>query len=69
MLFEYHQKLHHSQTSSLSEVKHGEFEYHQKLHHSQTIPHIKGVQRKFEYHQKLHHSQTGGGVNSSVAVV
>ena len=34
--FEYHQKLHHSQTLAGASAKKYEFEYHQKLHHSQT---------------------------------
>ena len=34
--FEYHQKLHHSQTLRRNKVMFKQFEYHQKLHHSQT---------------------------------
>ena len=34
--FEYHQKLHHSQTKVRSFMVASLFEYHQKLHHSQT---------------------------------
>ena len=36
-LFEYHQKLHHSQTIYLKQILILLFEYHQKLHHSQTL--------------------------------
>ena len=34
--FEYHQKLHHSQTLLAALPITSVFEYHQKLHHSQT---------------------------------
>ena len=34
--FEYHQKLHHSQTMIRLLFNMEMFEYHQKLHHSQT---------------------------------
>ena len=37
MRFEYHQKLHHSQTQKNMETQVLQFEYHQKLHHSQTL--------------------------------
>ena len=35
-MFEYHQKLHHSQTMIQQLYSMVMFEYHQKLHHSQT---------------------------------
>ena len=56
--FEYHQKLHHSQTSNNIIRQRLWFEYHQKLHHSQTECTSSGLSLVFEYHQKLHHSQT-----------
>ena len=37
LTFEYHQKLHHSQTVAETVVDLATFEYHQKLHHSQTV--------------------------------
>ena len=37
-MFEYHQKLHHSQTLVIPLLAMLLFEYHQKLHHSQTTP-------------------------------
>ena len=57
-VFEYHQKLHHSQTQQQVNPKTGMFEYHQKLHHSQTGLSTASEKLAFEYHQKLHHSQT-----------
>ena len=57
-VFEYHQKLHHSQTGAAVVESYNKFEYHQKLHHSQTAMGVTLSSAAFEYHQKLHHSQT-----------
>ena len=56
--FDYHQKLHHSQTKESLYIKSSWFDYHQKLHHSQTTSSIFFFVGRFDYHQKLHHSQT-----------
>ena len=65
-VFEYHQKLHHSQTTPQGKQLLREFEYHQKLHHSQTKSELANNYAVFEYHQKLHHSQTQHIVVSSL---
>ena len=57
-MFDYHLKLHYSQTSAPPDQQHTAFDYHLKLHYSQT--HLLRILYKiqFDYHLKLHYSQT-----------
>ena len=60
-LFDYHLKLHYSQTVNFTQIKQVKFDYHLKLHYSQTQ--LEGVLNgiQFDYHLKLHYSQTIAG--------
>ena len=58
MEFDYHMKLHYSQTTTSRQLETKMFDYHMKLHYSQT-PGIKYEKKQsFDYHMKLHYSQT-----------
>ena len=59
-LFNYHNKLHCSQTHFTTTLYHGLFNYHNKLHCSQTAVIVSLANPMFNYHNKLHSSQTWG---------
>ncbi len=56
--FDYHMKLHYSQTRRLLTLCWLLFDYHMKLHYSQTLPSALMKSNGFDYHMKLHYSQT-----------
>ena len=56
--FDYHYRLHHSQTPESFEGYPRLFDYHYRLHHSQTDLKRLPKSEMFDYHYGLHHSQT-----------
>ena len=57
-MFDYHMKLHYSQTQTKTEEDSVMFDYHMKLHYSQTNHEYDKNKDQFDYHMKLHYSQT-----------
>ena len=57
-MFDYHLKLHYSQTRNDGTSDTGSFDYHLKLHYSQTAEPELSELAQFDYHLKLHYSQT-----------
>ena len=57
--FDYHMKLHYSQTRCSGIGLSIRFDYHMKLHYSQTLSKGRSLSLMFDYHMKLHYSQTG----------
>ena len=72
VLFDYHLKLHHTQTGRYSSAKAAKFDYHLKLHHTQTEDKDTQISLEFDYHLKLHHTQTVsdnlGGIKSLTTI-
>ena len=56
--FDYHLKLHYSQTGFRVYIILRLFDYHLKLHYSQTVCGVTHAANEFDYHLKLHYSQT-----------
>ena len=66
MSFDYHMKLHYSQTLIKATANEIKFDYHMKLHYSQTVPNRLVWQHWFDYHMKLHYSQTSHSPHSKL---
>ena len=61
LAFDYHMKLHYSQTYRRRQYRYRRFDYHMKLHYSQTFSDEELYTGLFDYHMKLHYSQTQMG--------